>query len=83
MNKYWFKKRTSALDFGRPAKWQGWVALAVFVFVFALLVQMIVAWFAGGLSPAVQGVWLFGFLFIVIGGFLRICNMFSPPQDEA
>ena len=79
--RYWFRKRTSLLDFGRPAKWQGWAALLVFIFLFALLMQMIGGWAFGGMQPLAQGVWLLAFLFILIGGFLSLCNRFSPPVE--
>lgn len=79
--RYWFKPRKSLADFGRPANWKGWAALLVFVFLFALLAQMIGAWLFSGLSPIGAGVWLFALMFILIGAFLKICNMFSPGND--
>ncbi|MFC6200027.1 hypothetical protein [Ponticaulis profundi] len=81
--RYWFKRKTSALDFGRPANWKGWVALLIFIFLFALIVQMIGAWIFSGFSPLASGVWLFALLFILIGAFLKLNNHFSPPTGEA
>lgn len=78
---HWFKKRTSALDFGRPANWKGWAVLVVFVFFFALLMQFIGTWAFAGFFPLVKGVWLIAFLFMLIGGFLSLCNRFSPPVE--
>ena len=81
--KYWFKKRKGVTDFGRPANWKGWATLFVFIFLFAFVVQMIARWFTLGMAPMGQGVWLGAMLFILIGVFLRLCNQFSPPSDEA
>ena len=83
MSQFWFKKRTSVTDFGRPANWKGWTALLVFIFLFALLMQLIGAWAFAGFSPAAQGIWLIALVFILFGAFLKICNQFSPPADEA
>ena len=83
MSQFWFKKRTSVTDFGRPANWKGWAAVILFIFIFALIMQMIGAWAFGGFAPAVTGVWLFAMLFVLFGAFLKICNQFSPPAGEA
>ena len=48
MSQFWFKKRTSVTDFGRPANWKGWAAVILFIFIFALIMQMIGAWAFGG-----------------------------------
>jgi hypothetical protein len=83
MNKqFWFKPRKSIADIGRPANWKGWATLLVFVFIVALFSQMIGAWIFAGFKPLGMGVWLFAFLFIVIGVFLKICNRFTPGGEE-
>ncbi len=81
-SRYWFKQRKGISEFGRPANWKGWVALAVFIFVFAVVVQLIARWFTIGMVPAAQGVWLFALLFIVIGAFLSLSNRMSPPSEN-
>ena len=83
MSEYWFKKRKSVFDYGRPANIKGRLALAAFIFFFALVTFSLGSWFVDGMTPPLKGVWLFAFLFIVLGGFLRVCNTFSPPTDEA
>lgn len=79
---HWFKKRTSTLDIGRPANWKGWVALILFVFLFALLAQMIGVWAFAGLKPLVAGVWLIALMLVLVGVFVKICNHFSPAGDD-
>ncbi|MAI89537.1 hypothetical protein [Ponticaulis sp.] len=82
-DQFWFKKRLSRFDYGRPANWKGWASLVVFVFLVAMLMQIIGAWAFGGFAPLATGVWGLALLFIVIGLFLKICNRFSPPTGEA
>tara|TARA_B100000678_G_scaffold116618_1_gene97777 strand:+ start:2076 stop:2333 length:258 start_codon:yes stop_codon:yes gene_type:complete len=78
---YWFKKRTSALDFGRPASWQGWVALLIAVFLVAILAQMLGKWAIAGFQPLAMGIWVFALAFVVLGAFIKLCNMKSPPPN--
>lgn len=78
---YWFKKRKGVTDFGRPANWKGWVALLITVFFVAIIAQLVGQWASTGFNPPAKGVWLLAFGFIILGGFIKLCNMKSPPPN--
>ena len=82
MSQYWFKKRKSLSDIGRPATWQGWAIFMVFVFLIVMVIQLISRWIYYGFQPLASGVWLAAAGFIAIGIYLSLAKRFSPPMDD-
>lgn len=80
-SQYWFKKRKTLSEIGRPASWQGWVVVLVAVFFVAILAQMISVWIVNGFQPLATGVWSLAMFFVLLGAFFKICNMKTPPPD--